>query len=112
MNILPTEKRVAVVSALVEGCSIRSTCRLSGVGSIWTWTALCAETKLMVSWRLGARDSANAHAFISDVADRLANRVQLTTDGNRVYLDAVEEYLGGEVDYAQLIKQYGESEAA
>jgi IS1 family transposase len=78
-----------------------------GVGSMWTWTALCAETKLIISWRVGARDAANAHAFISDVADRLANRVQLTTDGNRVYLDAVETYLGGSVDYAQLIKQYG-----
>src|ERR1700676_473696 len=125
MNILTTEKRVAVISALVEGCSIRSTVRLTGVakdtvlkllkqvgqvcveyqdavlrnlpckrleldeiwcfcyakdknlpeemrgqpgvGSMWTWTALDAESKLMVSWRLGARDAANAHAFISDV---------------------------------------------
>jgi IS1 family transposase len=79
-----------------------------GVGSIWTWTAICADTKLMVSWRLGARDAANAHMFISDIADRLANRVQMTTDGNRVYLDAVEHYLGGKVDYAMLVKQYGE----
>jgi len=60
-----------------------------GVGSIWTWTALDADSKLMIGWRLGARDFANAYAFIGDVKARLANRVQLTTDGNRVYLDAV-----------------------
>ena len=82
-----------------------------GVGSIWTWTALCADSKMIVSWRLGARDAANAHAFISDLSDRLANRVQLTTDGNRVYVDAIEEYMGGEVDYAMLVKQYGQNES-
>lgn len=81
-----------------------------GVGSIWTWTAMDAETKLIVSWRLGARDAANAHAFIGDVAERLGRRVQMTTDGNRVYLDAVEHHLGGLVDYAMLIKQYGQNE--
>jgi hypothetical protein len=169
MNILTTDKRVAVVSCLVEGCSIRSTVRLTdvakdtvlkllvkigeacleyqdavlrnlscnrleldeiwcfcyakdknlpdhmrgcpGVGSIWTWTAIDAETKLVPSWRLGARDAANAHAFISDLSERLANRVQLTTDGNRVYVDAVERYMGGTVDYAMLVKQYGQEEA-
>jgi IS1 family transposase len=85
---------------------------MPGVGSMWTWTALDAETKLVPSWRLGARDAANAHAFISDLSSRLANRVQLTSDGNRVYVDAVEEYMGGEVDYAMLIKQYGQTETA
>jgi len=55
------------------------------VGSIWTWVALDADSKLILSWRLGARDAANAHAFIGDVAERLANRVQLTSDGARVY---------------------------
>ena len=143
MNILTTEKRVAVISALVEGCSIRSTVRMTGVskntickllarvgevcldyqdavlrnlpckriecdeiwafcyakdknlpdhmkgmpgvGSVWTWTALCADTKLMVSWRLGSRDAANAHHFLLDIAERMAHRVQLTTDGNRLY---------------------------
>lgn len=78
-----------------------------GVGSIWTWVALDAETKLILSWRLGARDAANGFAFIGDVAERLANRVQLTSDGARVYLDAVEHHLGGLCDYAQLVKQYG-----
>jgi IS1 family transposase len=84
---------------------------MPGVGSVWTWTALCAETKLIVSWRQGARDAANAHAFISDLSGRLANRVQMTTDGNRVYLDAVENYMGGNVDYAMLVKQYGADES-
>jgi IS1 family transposase len=84
---------------------------MPGVGSVWTWTALCAETKLIVSWRQGARDAANAHAFISDLSGRLANRVQMTTDGNRVYLDAVENYMGGNVDYAMLVKQYGPNES-
>ncbi|HEX3998556.1 MAG TPA: hypothetical protein VHX65_08415 [Pirellulales bacterium] len=78
-----------------------------GVGSIWTWTALCAETKLLLSWRLGARDSANAQYFISDVAERLANRCQMTTDGNRLYLAAVNDAFRGDVDFAQLVKQFG-----
>jgi len=77
-----------------------------GVGSIWTWTALCADTKLMLSWQLGARDAANAQMFMSDVASRLANRVQLTTDGNNTYLEAVDNNFA-EIDYAMLIKMYG-----
>jgi len=81
-----------------------------GVGSMWTWTALCAETKLIVSWRLGARDSANAWAFMGDVAERITGRTQLTTDGNRLYLEPYENYLGGKCDYAMLIKQYGNAE--
>ncbi|MEX2170580.1 MAG: hypothetical protein WD851_14790 [Pirellulales bacterium] len=153
MNILTTEKRVAVISALVEGCSIRSTVRMTGVakgtilkllgmvgeacleyqdtvlrnlpckriecdeiwafcyckdknvpaemqgqpgvGSIWTWTALDAESKLMVSWQLGARDSANARMFVNDLASRLQGRVQLTTDGNRLYVNAVDNAFQG-----------------
>ena len=77
-----------------------------GVGSMWTWTAMDAETKLIISWRLGARDAANAHRFMADVSERLANRVQMTTDGNRVYLDAIDQYFA-EIDYSQLIKLYG-----
>lgn len=57
-----------------------------GIGSIWTWTALCADSKLMVSWQLGARDAANAHAFMSDVAQRLAGRVQMTTDSSSKFV--------------------------
>jgi IS1 family transposase len=169
MNKLTVEKRAAVLRCLVEGCSIRSTVRITGVsknaiqrltievgkaclkfqdkmlrnlpckrleldevwcfcyakdknvpdemrgepgvGSMWTWTALCADSKLIVSWQLGARDAAHAHMFIGDVAERLASRVQMTTDGNNVYLNAVEHYLGGKVDYAMLIKQYGEEKS-
>lgn len=165
MNTLPHEKRCAVIRALVEGNSIRSIVRMTGVsknaiqrltrsvgkaclefqnnvlrnlpckriecdeiwafcyakdknlpdqmrgmpgvGSMWTWTAICADSKLILSWRLGARDAANAHAFIRDISERLANRVQLTTDGNNLYLNSVDNYLGGRVDYAMLVKQYG-----
>lgn len=77
-----------------------------GVGSMWTWTALDADSKLMISWRVGARDAANAHVFMRDVQERLANRVQLTTDGNRVYLDVVLDYFA-EIDFAMLQKLYG-----
>ncbi len=83
---------------------------MPGVGSIWTWTALCAESKLIVSWRLGSRDAANAQAFCRDLAERLANRVQLTTDGNRLYLNAVSDNFKGNIDYAQLIKLYSNSD--
>jgi IS1 family transposase len=83
---------------------------MPGVGSIWTWTAMDAETKLLVSWQLGARDAANAHRFIGDISERLANRVQMTTDGNNCYLEAIESHLGGSVDYAMLVKQYGQNE--
>jgi IS1 family transposase len=83
---------------------------VQGVGSMWTWTAIDAESKLIVSWRLGNRDAANAWAFIGDVADRIRHRVQLTTDGNRLYVEPIENYMGGMVDYAMLIKKYGSEE--
>ena len=76
-------------------------------GDCWTWTALDADTKLMVSWLVGPRDAHTANAFMADVAARLANRVQLTTDGNHIYLAAVESALGSNVDYAMLEKRYG-----
>src|SRR5262245_29279051 len=160
MNKLTREKRAQVVAALVEGNSIRATCRMTGaakgtvlkllvdlgaacsahqdaafqnlklrriqcdeiwsyvgmkaktatrkgradVGDIWTWTAIDAETKLVPSWLIGERDSGTAHAFIQDLADRLANRVQMTTDGHRVYLDAIESAFGAAIDYAMLVK--------
>lgn len=78
-----------------------------GYGDVWTWTAIDAETKLMVSWLVGARSIMDGTAFMHDVASRLAHRVQLTTDANRLYLQAVEHAYGGEVDYAQLLKEYG-----
>ncbi len=165
MNQLKTAKRVAILSALVEGNSLRSTQRMTGVsintvtkllidagtacakyqhetlrklpckrvqcdeiwsfvgmkeknvpaerkgqkgvGDVWTWTAICADTKLVPSFLVGARDTAHATAFIADLASRLAHRVQLTTDGHKPYLEAVEAGFGGEIDYAMLIKLYG-----
>jgi len=86
-----------------------------GYGDVWTWTALCADTKLVPSWRIGTRGAGTAYEFMHDLAERLAHRVQLTTDGHRVYLDAVESAFGSEIDYAMLVKLYGadreESEA-
>lgn len=79
-----------------------------GQGDLWTYTAICADSKLMVSWRVGSRNHVNTQAFMQDVADRLANRVQLTTDGLRWYLSAVENAFGWNgVDFAQIVKTYG-----
>jgi IS1 family transposase len=160
MNVLPASKRTAIIKALAEGASIRSTSRMVGVskttvlkllvevgelcaiyqdhklrnlpcrrvqadeiwafvgakarnakrpgdGDIWTFTAICADTKLMFSWLVGQRTIENAHDFVSDIAGRLANRVQLTTDGNSQYISAVEGAFGWQgVDFSQLIKYY------
>lgn len=78
-----------------------------GAGDVWTWTAFDAGHKLIVSWLVGSRDAEDANAFMLDVADRLANRVQLTTDGHKAYLEAVEGAFGADVDYARLVKLYG-----
>jgi IS1 family transposase len=165
MNKLTTEKRVAVLKALVEGCSIRSVVRMTGVakntvaklvvdagkacaqyqhevmrnlpcrriecdelwcfcsmkqknvpeerkgevgiGDVWTWVAIDAETKLVPTWLVGLRDSQDAHSFMMDLASRLANRVQMTTDGYRPYLTAVDDAFGNKIDYAMLVKIYG-----
>jgi IS1 family transposase len=164
MNRLTKEKQRQVVAALVEGSSINSTVRMTGIskptilklladlgtacakyqdqklrnlpckrvqadeiwsfcfakdknlseemkgkfgfGSVWTWTALCADTKLMVSWLVGERSVPYAVKFIDDLASRLAHRVQLTTDGHKPYLRAVEGAFGSEIDYAMLEKIY------
>ncbi len=164
INKLNTAKRAAVLSALVEGNSIRSTVRMTGiakntvtklvvdmgtacarylhenirnvtakrvqcdeiwsfvgmkeknvpderkgekgVGDVWTWTAIDADSKLLISYLIGARDGETACVFMADVASRLAHRVQLTTDGHKPYLQAVEDAFGGEIDYAMLIKIY------
>lgn len=166
MNRLSTERRVAVVSALVEGNSIRATCRMAGVakgtvlklladlgtacalyhdenvrnlnvrrvqadeiwsfvhakqknvpadhkgewgyGDVWTWTAICPDTKFMVSWLVASRDTVAARYFMEDVAARLAHRVQLTTDGHKPYLAAVESAFGSEIDYSVLNKVYSQ----
>jgi IS1 family transposase len=81
-------------------------------GDTWTWTAIEADTKLIVSYLVGGRDGEYAMAFMDDLCARLANRVQLTSDGHRAYLEAVEGAFGADVDYAQLIKIYGNAPEA
>lgn len=167
MNKLGMAKRVQVIAALMEGASINSTVRMTGIskptilklivdlgtackqfhdktvinvksrqiqcdeilafcyakqknvatakrkdlahGDIWTWTALDADSKLMVSWIVGGRDSEYAMALMDDLRGRLANRVQLTTDGHKAYLNAVDEAFGIDIYYAMLVKLFGES---
>lgn len=164
MNKLTQAKRVQIIAALVEGNSIRATCRMTGAakgtvlklvvdlgkvcaayldrtlrnlncqkiqcdevwsfcyakeknvpeemkstlgfGDVWTWTAIDADTKLIVSYLVGGRSTSYASKFIADLASRLAHRVQLTTDGHRAYLTAVEKGFGADVDYAMLDKIY------
>jgi len=84
--------------------------KAKGAGSLWTWTALDADSKLIVSYLCGGRDARWAMAFMKDVASRLTTRVQITTDGHRAYAEAVEGAFGMEVDYAMLIKLYGNPE--
>jgi IS1 family transposase len=164
MNRLDREQQIRVVAALVEGNSLRSTSRMTGVarntittllldlaegcasyhnrhvrnlhvrrlqcdeiwnfvgakaknatpekkaegwGDTWTWTALDADTKLCVSYLVGGRDLGWATEFMQDCANRISNRVQITTDGHRAYLEAVESAFGADIDYAQLQKIYG-----
>jgi IS1 family transposase len=166
MNVLPAEKRMRVVAALVEGNSIRATVRMTGVakntvvkllndlgyacaeyhnryvrnvrvrrlqcdeiwsfvgakaknvrvqkklegwGDVWTWTAIDADSKLCVSYLVGGRDAGWAMEFMQDCASRIRGRVQITTDGHKVYVNAVEDAFGADVDYAQLQKIYGAS---
>ena len=164
MNKLTREKRVQIVKALVEGNSVRATCRMTdtakgtvlkllaeigaacadyqdqafrnlpckriqcdeiwsfcyakdknlpkelrgqaGFGSVWTWVAIDADTKLVPSWLVGSRNVETATRFINDLASRLANRVQLSTDGLRTYLNAIEGAFGSEIDYATITKIY------
>ena len=80
-----------------------------GAGDVWTWAAIDTDTKLIVSYLVGGRDSEYAMEFMDDLRSRLANRVQLTTDGHKAYLEAVEGAFGADVDYAQLVKMYGAS---
>ena len=165
MNKLPLDKRVQILSMLVEGSSMRSISRVADVsfntvakllvdagdacaeyhdehvrdvkasriqcdeiwsfcyakakntatakrldlayGDVWTWTAIDADSKLIVSWLVGGRDSDYALGFMDDLASRLDTRVQLTTDGHKAYLEAVEGAFGGDIDYAMLVKMYG-----
>jgi IS1 family transposase len=167
MNKLSRDKQAHVISALVEGNSIRATVRMTGVakntvvklladvgkacsgyqdnafhnlsckriqcdeiwsfcyakeknvpkdkkgkfgyGDVWTFTAIDADTKLVPSWYIGRREIQSAYIFLKDLASRLANRVQLTTDGHKMYLDAVEAAFGSEIDFSQLVKIYGQT---
>jgi IS1 family transposase len=76
-------------------------------GDVWTWTAIDADSKLLVSYMIGGRDADYALGLMDDLRQRLANRVQLTTDGHKAYLSAVEEAFGAEIDYGMLVKLYG-----
>jgi len=82
---------------------------VEGAGDTWTWTAICADSKLAISWLVGDRDAEHAYAFVQDVYERLAGRVQLTSDGLNAYINAVRDIFGIDVDYAQLVKTYGAS---
>ncbi len=81
--------------------------KAQGWGDVWTWTAIDADTKLCVSYLVGGRDAGWAHEFMQDCANRIRNRVQITTDGHKAYLEAVENAFGADIDYAQLQKIYG-----
>jgi len=164
MNRLSIERRAQIVRSLVEGNSVRSTCRMVGVskdavlkligdmgtscaafhnsmvrgvktqrvqcdeiwsfcyakeknvpaekegtgaGSVWTWTAIDADSKLIISYLCGERDASWACKFMEDLASRVTTRIQITTDGHRAYAEAVEGAFGMDVDYAMLIKLYG-----
>ena len=78
-----------------------------GYGDVWTWTALDPDTKLMVTWLVGDHGDEDADAFLSDLKERVTSRLQLSTDGNLLYSGAVERVFGRDVDYAQVIKDYG-----
>ncbi len=83
-----------------------------GYDDVWTWTAICGDSKLAVSWLVGDRDAETANIFMEDLASRLAHRVHLTTDGLKAYIDAVDGAFGIDIDYAMLVKMYGESPEA
>lgn len=85
---------------------------LDDAGDVWTWTAIDADSKLIVSWLVGDRGATTAHIFMKDVASRLANKVQLTTDGHHAYLEAVDNAFLLDIDFAQLIKIYGGNDGA
>src|SRR5437867_7177387 len=99
----------------VSGTGTRATGWVTGaarpenVGDVWTWRAIDADAKLIIGWLVGDRDAGCASEFMNDVASRIHGRVQLTTDGHRAYLDAVDYAFAGAVDYAMLVKLYGDA---
>ncbi|MBN8548803.1 MAG: IS1 family transposase [Deltaproteobacteria bacterium] len=82
-----------------------------GVGDVWTWTAICADTKLVPCWHVGSRNASCAYEFMTDLSERLQGRIQLTTDGHKAYLEAVESAFGIDIDYAMLVKLYDQDPA-
>ena len=82
---------------------------MDGRDDVWTWTAIDADSKLIVTWRVGSRDGHTAYYFMCDLRARLANRVQLTSDGLRAYIEAVGSTFGDDVDFAQLVKIFGQA---
>ncbi len=84
----------------------------SQVGSVWTFCAIDADTKLVPAFKVGGRDTATANAFVRDVANRMRNRVQISTDGLRAYVEAIEKSFGADVDFAQIVKTYGREEVS
>jgi IS1 family transposase len=78
-----------------------------GAGDVWTWVGIDADTKLIISYLVGGRNAGWANMFMQDLASRVSSRIQLTTDGNRIYAEAVEQAFGSEIDYAMLVKLYG-----
>jgi hypothetical protein len=110
-NCRTVDGRLGAMARLQSACQ-HVRVRPPGFGAslhTWTWTAIEADKKLIVSWLVGGRDGDYAMAFMDDLRDRLANRVQLTSDGHRAYLEAVEGAFGADVDYAQLVKLYDSS---
>src|SRR5437016_8695304 len=83
-----------------------------GVGDVWTFCAIDSDTKLVPAFKVGKRDNATATAFVGDISGRMKNRVQISTDGLRAYVDAIEKAFGANVDYAQIIKTYGHEEVS
>jgi IS1 family transposase len=81
--------------------------KIPSAGDVWLWVAIDAETKLVPCWQLGDRGAMTAYAFVHDLASRLKNRIQITSDGHRVYVNAIDSAFGSEVDYAMLVKVYG-----
>ena len=99
--------KFGVLFTLIEKNVERAKAAPEVAGDVWTWTAIDADTKLVPCWHVGNRDFESATLFIEDLAGRLANRVQLTTDGLKSYLEAIENAFGNDIDYARLIKIYG-----
>jgi IS1 family transposase len=113
MQNLPCERIQADETWAFVGCKQKNVTaqkiERDGIcGDVWTWIAIDADTKLIPSWMIGMRDASTARAFVEDLASRLANCVQLTTDGLKLYLRAVKNAFGYDIDYAMLVKIYGE----